>query len=103
VVIDMAWKNLDEERLRQIIRQISGKTPNPDDKLINPCYINCKGKNKEEKWFWVPAQRAHKRLFCGAKVYVVDYEFDEFERVLIYDGNFLFAVPFEELEEVGFN
>tara|TARA_R110000765_G_scaffold316178_1_gene408612 strand:+ start:250 stop:561 length:312 start_codon:yes stop_codon:yes gene_type:complete len=103
VVINMAWESLNEERLKRIIRQISGKIPKSEDELIKPSYINCKGSNKEEKWFWVPSQREHKRLVCGAKVYVINYEFDELERVLIYDGNFLFAVPYEELEEIGFN
>tara|TARA_R110002020_G_scaffold18727_2_gene65102 strand:+ start:1156 stop:1467 length:312 start_codon:yes stop_codon:yes gene_type:complete len=103
MIIDMTWEGLNEERLKQIIRQISGKSPKSEDELIKPSYINCKGRNKEEKWFWVPSQKAHKRLVCGTKVYIVDYEFDELDRVLIYDGNFLFAIPYEELEEIGFN
>jgi len=99
----MAWENLDEKRLKQIIRQISGKAGKSKEELIRPSYLKCKGKNKSEKWFWVPSKRTHMRLICGAKVYVVDYDMDELERVLVYDGNYLFAIPYEELEEIGFN
>jgi hypothetical protein len=95
----MAWENLDEERLKQIIRQVSGKTPRSTDKLVRPSKLVCKG----EKWYYVPSKREHRRFICGIKVYVVDYELDERDRVLVYDGNCLFAVPIEELEELGFN
>ena len=99
MVINMAWENLDEERLKQIIRQISGKTPRTKDKLVRACKLKCKG----EKWYYVPSKREHKRLVCGIKVYVVDYELDEKDRVLVYDGNHLFAIPYNDLEEIGFN
>ena len=99
----MAWENLDEYRLKQIIRQISGKTANSDDVLVTPAYLKCKGKNKTEKWFWVPSKRSHKRLVCGIKLYIVDYDLDEYDRVLVYDGNYLFAIPYDELKEIGFN
>lgn len=95
----MAWENLDEERLKQIIRQISGKTPRSTDKLVKPSKLICKG----EKWYYVPSKREHKRLVCGIKVYIVDYDFDEKDRVLVYDGNYLFAIPYTDLEELEFN
>ena len=95
----MAWENLDEERLKQIIRQVSGKTPKSTDKLVRPSKLVCKG----EKWYYVPSKREHRRFICGIKVYVVDYELDDRDRVLVYDGKCLFAVPIEELEELGFN
>ena len=44
----MARRSLNEERLKRIIRQISGKVPKSEDELIKPSYINCKGSNKEE-------------------------------------------------------
>jgi hypothetical protein len=43
--INMAWENLDEERLKQIIRQISGKTPKTTDKLVQPSRLIVKVKN----------------------------------------------------------
>ena len=95
----MAWENLDEERLKQIIRQVSGKKPKSTDKLVKPSTLVCKG----EKWYYVPSKRRHKRFPCGIKVYIVDYELDDSGRLLVYDGNYLFAVPFEEVEEIGFN
>jgi hypothetical protein len=33
----------------------------------------------------------------------VDYELDELDRVLAYDGNNLLAVPLEEIVDLGFN
>ena len=99
MVFNMAWENLDEERLKSIIKQVSGQKPSKTDVLIKASIIRCKG----EKWYYVPSSRSHKRFICGIKVYVVDYEMDDSDRVLVYDGNHLFAVPFREIEEVGFN
>ena len=95
----MAWENLDEERLKQIIRQVSGKNPKSTDELIESSTLTCKG----EKWYYVPSKRQHRKFTCGIKVYVVDYELDDSGRLLVYDGNCLFAVPFDEVEEIGFN
>ena len=99
MVFNMAWENLDEERLKQIIRQISGKKPIETDKLIKASIISCKG----ERWYYVPSNRCHQRFMCGTKVYVIDYELDSSDRILVYDGSCLFAAPHHEIEEIGFN
>jgi len=95
----MAWENFDEERLKQIIRQFDGSISKKNKFLVKPSKIDCKG----HRWYYVPAKRKHIRISCGIKVYVVDYELDEYERVLVYDGNSLFAVPEKEIIDLGFN
>ena len=39
----------------------------------------------------------------GIRVYVVSYEIDEKDRILIYDGFNLLAIHPDDLEEIGFN
>jgi|TARA_Y100000310_G_C20641426_1_gene794146 Cu2+-containing amine oxidase len=95
----MAWENLDENRLKQIIRQASGKVSKKDEHLVVPSIIKCIG----VKWYYAPSKRRHMRTRCGLKVHIVDYEEDEEGRVLVYDGYLLIAVPLGDLETIGFN
>lgn len=95
----MAWDNLDENRLKQIIRQVDGEVTKKDSQLIPPSIIKCIG----EKWYYAPTKKRHIRTHCGSKVYIVDYELDEEGRILVYDGYLLLAVPFDEVETIGFN
>ena len=95
----MAWENFNEERLKQIIRQFEGSTTKKNKFLVKPSKIICKG----HRWYYVPAKRKHVKINCGIKVYVVDYELDDFDRILVYDGSNLFAAPQDEVIDLGFN
>ena len=95
----MAWEKFDEERLRQIIRQFDGSVTKKNKFLVKPSKIECKG----HRWYYCPSKRKHIKVNCGIKIYVVDYEQDELERVLVYDGNNLIAVPQNEIIDLGFN
>ena len=44
-----------------------------------------------------------KMWYLGKAWWRGNYEFDEKDRVLVYDGNHLFAVPYTDLEELEFN
>jgi len=95
----MTWENLDEKRLKQVIRQVDGKLTKKDSQLVPPSIIKCIG----ERWYYAPTKKRHIRTHCGSKVYIVDFEEDDEGRVLVYDGYLLLAVPLEELETIGFN
>jgi hypothetical protein len=95
----MAWENFDEERLKQIIRQFDGNVTSKNKFLVKPSKIECKG----HRWYLCPSKRKHIKVNCGIKIYVVDYELDELDRVLAYDGNNLLAIPLEEIVDLGFN
>lgn len=95
----MTWENLDENRLKQIIRQVTGKVTKKDEYLVAPSIVKCEG----SKWYYAPAKRRHIRIRCGSKVYIADYEEDLEGRILVYDGYTLLAVPLDDLNTIGFN
>ena len=95
----MAWDELDTERIEQIIRQITGKKIDKNKKLVSPALIKGSG----IIFLWAPTKKKLIKVNRGISVYVVSYQMDEKDRVLIYDGYNLLAIHPDELDEVGFN
>jgi hypothetical protein len=95
----MAWDDLDKDRIEQIIRQISGKGLKKSTELISPAIIKGSG----IVFLWAPTKKTLIKVNRGIRVYVVSYEMDEKDRVLVYDGYNLLAIHPDELDEIGFN
>jgi hypothetical protein len=95
----MAWDDLDKDRIEQIIRQISGKGLKKSTELISPAIIKGSG----IIFLWAPTKKTLIKVNRGIRVYVVSYEMDEKDRVLVYDGYNLLAIHPDELDEIGFN
>jgi len=95
----MAWDELDVERVEQIIRQISGNKIDKTKELINPAIIKGSG----VIYLWGPTKKALLKVNRGIVVYVVSYDMDEKDRILVYDGFNLLAIHPDDLEEIGFN
>jgi len=95
----MAWDDLDKDRIEQIIRQISGKGLKKSTELISPTIIKGSG----IIFLWAPSKKTLIKVNRGIRVYVVSYEIDEKDRVLVYDGYDLLAIHPDELDEIGFN
>ena len=95
----MAWDELDTERIEQIIRQISGKGMAKSKSLVMPAMIKGTG----IIFLWAPTKKTLIKINRGIKVYVVSYDMDEKDRILIYDGYNLLAIHPDELVETGFN
>jgi hypothetical protein len=95
----MAWDDLDKDRIEQIIRQISGKQLKKSTELVSPAMIKGSG----IIFLWAPTKKTLIKVNRGIRVYVVSYEMDEKERVLIYDGYNLLAIGPDDLIETGFN
>jgi len=95
----MAWDDLDKDRIEQIIRQISGKGIKKSTELVSPAMIRGTG----IIFLWAPTKKTLLKVNRGIRVYVVSYQMDEKDRVLIYDGYNLLAIHPDELDEVGFN
>jgi len=95
----MAWDDLDKDRIEQIIRQISGKGIKKSTELVSPAMIKGTG----IVFLWAPTKKTLLKVNRGIRVYVVSYQMDEKDRVLIYDGYNLLAIHPDELDEVGFN
>jgi hypothetical protein len=95
----MAWEDLDKDRIEQIIRQISGKGLDKSKKLVMPAMIKGSG----IVFLWAPTKKTLLKVNRGIRVFVVSYDMDEKDRVLIYDGYNLLAIHPDELIETGFN
>ena len=95
----MAWETLDSKRIEQIVRQITGKKIDRGKNLITPAVIKGSG----IIFLWAPTKKTLMKVNRGISVYVVSYEMDEKDRILIYDGYNLLAIHPDDLEEIGFN
>jgi len=95
----MVWDDLDKDRIQQIIRQITGKEIKKSTDLVAPAIINGTG----IVFLWAPTKKILVKVNRGIRVYVVSYEMDEKDRVLIYDGYNLLAIHPDDIEEIGFD
>ena len=95
----MAWEKLNSARIEQIVRQITGKKIDKDKKLITPAMIKGSG----IVFLWAPTKKTLIKVNRGIRVYVVSYDMDEKDRILVYDGYNLLAIHPDDLDEIGFN
>ena len=95
----MAWETLNSSRIEQIMRQITGKKLDASTNMIAPAMIKGSG----IIFLWAPTKKTLMKVNRGIRVYVVSYEMDEKDRILIYDGFNLLAIHPDELDEIGFN
>ena len=100
-MLDMSKKELDVDRIKQIIKQLSGKIGKKDKQteLVPAAIIKGTG----ECWYWMPTKNKFVCINRGIKIYIIDYTMDELDRVMAYDGYNMFMIPIDEIEEVGFN
>ena len=54
-------------------------------------------------YLWGPTKKTLLKVNRGIVVYVVSYDMDEKDRILVYDGFNLLAIHPDDLEEIGFN
>ena len=95
----MAWETLDSDRIEQIIRKITGKKLSKSKDMVTPAMIKGTG----IVYLWAPTKKTLLKVNRGIRVYVVSYEMDEKDRILVYDGYNLLAIHPDEIDEIGFN
>ena len=95
----MAWETLDSSRIEQIIRQITGKKLSQSNDMVAPAMIKGTG----IIFLWAPTKKMLLKVNRGIRVYVVSYDMDEKDRILVYDGYNLLAIHPDEIDEIGFN
>ena len=95
----MAKKHTSSEFIKRLIKQISGELTE-EDTLIPEVAINGTG----EMWCWDPAARIHKKIYRGVKAFILQENFDDFGRTLIYtlNGEMVCVEP-EELLYTGYD
>ena len=95
----MTWETLDSDRIEQIIRQITGKKLSESKDMVTPAMIKGTG----IVYLWAPTKKTLLKVNRGIRVYVVSYDMDEKDRILVYDGYNLLAIHPDEIDEIGFN
>jgi len=95
----MTWETLDSGRIEQIIRQITGKKLSESKDMVTPAMIKGTG----IVYLWAPTKKTLLKVNRGIRVYVVSYDMDEKDRILVYDGYNLLAIHPDEIDEIGFN
>ena len=95
----MAKKHTSSEFIKRLIKQISGELT-AEDTLIPEVAIDGTG----EMWCWDPAARIHKKIYRGVKAFILQENFDDFGRTLIYtlNGEMVCVEP-EELLHTGYD
>ena len=95
----MAKKPTSSAFVKQLIKQISGNLTE-EDTLIPEVAIDGTG----EMWCWDPANRMHKKIYRGVKAFIIQEDFDDFGRTLIYtlNGEMVCIEP-EELLHTGYD
>ena len=95
----MVKKRASSEFVKRLIKQISGNLTE-EDELIPEVAIHGTG----EMWCWDPANRMHKKISRGIKAFIIQENFDDFGRSLIYtlNGDMVCIEP-EELLHTGYD
>ena len=75
----MAKKQAPNDLVRQLLKQISGELTEKDT-LIPEVAISGTG----DMWCWDPANRIHKKIYRGIKAFIIQENFDDLGRTLIY-------------------
>jgi hypothetical protein len=95
----MAKKRTSSDFVKKLIKQISGNLTE-EDTLIPEVAIEGSG----EMWCWDPSSRMHKKIYRGIKAFILQENFDDFGRTLIYtlNGEMVCIEP-EELLHTGYD
>ena len=96
----MEWKEGEKEKLKQIIKQVTGTIEDEDGPLGESALIRGTG----DLWCYAPLVNRMVLVTRGTKVYRISEEEDKIGRVLIYTaGVEVVYIDKDELIEIGFN
>ena len=96
----MRWKSGDKEKLKRIIKQVSGNIDDIEGDLLASATIQGNG----DIWCYAPLINRMTRIRRGTRVYIISEEEDTEGRVLAYTATVeVVLIRKDELIEVGFN
>ena len=96
----MTWEYVNEERLKKIIKHITGKMTADDGELLPGVIIKGKG----PIWCYTPTKKTIIKIERGTTGYIIDDLQDDKGRILMYTKTaHIIAIEIEEIEELGFN
>jgi|1_EtaG_2_1085319.scaffolds.fasta_scaffold06965_4 hypothetical protein len=96
----MKWKAGDKEKLKKIIKQVSGNIDDIEGDLLKSATIQGNG----DMWCYAPLTNQMTRARRGTRVYIISEKEDHEGRVLVYTATVeVILIKKDELIEVGFN
>lgn len=96
----MATKEQLTERIKKIAAQLSGKIDEDHGILLPPFAIKGTG----EAYFLSYVDRQFVKIARGTEVYIVETNFDYYNRTLVYTyGHDLILIEPDEIELIGFD
>jgi|7_EtaG_2_1085326.scaffolds.fasta_scaffold143324_2 hypothetical protein len=101
VIVNNMWEYVDKNKIKKILKQISGNMEDFEGNLVPTVAI--KG-TKGHIWCYHVNERKFVKIHRGVVGYVLSKERDEKGRLLIYtEKSQIVAIYEEDLVEVGFN
>ena len=96
----MTWEYVNEDRIKKIIKHITGKMTADDGELLPSVIIKGKG----SMWCYSPIKKTVIKVVRGTMGYIIDETQDSKGRILMYTKSaHIIAIEIEEIEEMGFN
>tara|TARA_Y100000310_G_C20393053_1_gene673722 strand:- start:32 stop:322 length:291 start_codon:yes stop_codon:yes gene_type:complete len=96
----MRWKKGEKEKLKKIIKQVSGNIDDIEGELLESAKIQGTG----DLWCYAPLSNRMIRVCKGTRVYIISEKEDEEGMVLAYTATVdVVLIKKDDLMEVGFN
>ena len=95
----MSWETVDKNLIKKLTAQIIGDVTFSDGPLEAPCMIKGKG----VIYCYSIMLKQFVKLERGTEIYIVSDELDDKERMLVFANPYIVAMPFDEIEQIGFN
>lgn len=95
----MSWETIDKDLIKKLTSQITGDISFSDGPLQAPYMIKGKG----VIYCYSIMLKQFVKLERGTEIFVVSDELDDKDRILVYANPYIVAMPFDEIEQIGFN
>ena len=92
-------KSYSSDKLKQIVNELSGDI-DPENGPPAPIY---EIKGSGHIWCYSPSKKTMVRIPRGGKIYILDSEPDENNRLLIFSPYEVVCVDVDEVQKVGYN
>ena len=95
----MAWETIDKGLIKKLTAQVIGDVSFSDGPLEAPCMIKGKG----VIYCYSIMLKQFVKLERGTEIFIISDELGDKERMLVFANPYIVAMPFEEIEQIGFN
>ena len=95
----MAWDTIDKSLIKKLTSQLAGDLKFSDGPPEPPCLIRGKG----VIYCYSIMLKTFVKLERGTEIFIISDELDDKDRILVFANPYIVAMPFDEVEQIGFN